>query len=411
MEKGDEANLFVTINHEQKTVPRTLLDDLQGELKWGSDDPRERIVAMCSRLVNVLNAEPGGPFHLRVVQTGLRGTRETCLTLPALLDAFKKSELLGRVGKKTKLYEAGPFTGKDDFSTLDRARHGLEDIFLLLKEANPNIWRSGADGAVWTNTGVSALLMVVAEAIRTYEKSSGLDCKELTAEEIAEQVQDIIAPIIDRLKTQTDGQIAKLFKDGVPYGYTGPSQLYLKLVGVVREKTKKFGPADFDQWRNEQNQERAKHASEKVQELNAAICSAIFDRFRTQYGEEHYFSKGVTNKEMRTAAFAKMQDDEVGEQGKIEEYLNLIDYKRIVEKSDHWPLFESLFSIKLDDDKAGQAKYLRWMDKLNDVRKKTAHQAVGRVVTDPEVDFIEWVHQAFFERLANQPVAAAVKAA
>lgn len=403
MPKEEEANLFVTINHEQKTVPRTLLDDLQGELKWGSDDPRERIVAMCSRLVNTLNAEQGGPFHQRVVQTGLRGTRETCLTLPALLDAFKKSELLGRVGKKTKLYEAGPFTGKDDYATLDRARHGFEDIFSILKEANPTIWRAGADGAVWTNTGIAALLMIISEAIRTFEQSTSLDSKEISSEEIAEQVQDIIAPITERIRTNTPGQISKLFKENVPYGSTGPRELYLKLVAVVREKEKTFGPADFEQWRDEQNVERAKNAADKVQELNSAICNTIFAVFRKEYGDAHYFDKGVTNKEMRTGAYTRMQDDEIEQRGKIEEYLNLIEFKKIVEKSEHWPLFEAIFSIKLDDDKPGQAKYLRWMDKLNDVRKKTAHQTPGRIVTDAEVAFIEWLHQAFLERLVQQP--------
>ncbi|MFT3671564.1 DGQHR domain-containing protein [Aestuariivirga sp.] len=411
MSKEDEANLFVTINHEQKTVPRTLLDDLQGELKWGSDDPRERITAMCSRLVNVLNAEAGGPFHLRVVQTGLRSTRETCLTLPALLEALKKSELLGRVGKKTKLYESGPFTGKDDYSTLDRARHGLEDIFSILKEANPEIWRAGADGAVWTNTGFAAILMIIAEAIRNYEKTSGLDCNELSPEEIAEQVQDIMAPVTHRLKSGTAGQIVKLFKEGVPYGSTGPRELYLKLVGVIREQHRKFGPVDFDQWRNEQNLERKKQATEKVQELNAAICATIFSIFRREYGDEHYFSKGVTSKDMRTAAYSKQQDDDIGQQGPLEEYLNLIDYKKIVEKSEHWPLFQDVFSIKLDEDKAGQAKYLHWMDKLNDIRKKTVHQAAGRVVTDAEADFVDWIHQVFLERLANSKHLGVTKAA
>ena len=296
---------------------------------------------------------------MRVVQTGLRGNRETCLTLPALLDALKKSELLGRIGKRTKVYEPGPFTGPDDYVTLDRARHGLEDIFSILKDANPGVWRAGADGAVWTNTGIAAILMIVAEAIRTYEKSSGLNCTELSPEEIAEQVQDLIAPITERLKKGTQGQITKLFKDGVPYGSTGPRELYLKLVGVVREKEKGFGPPDFESWRLEQNQERAKNAAEKVQELNAGICDVIFSRFRKEYGDEHYFDKGVTTKDLRTSAYTRMQDDEIEQRGKIEEYLNLIEYRKIVEKAEHWPLFSDVFNIKLDDDKAGKSGRVR----------------------------------------------------
>src|SRR6185437_9149522 len=33
LKREDEAKLFVTINHEQKTVPRTLLDELDADLK------------------------------------------------------------------------------------------------------------------------------------------------------------------------------------------------------------------------------------------------------------------------------------------------------------------------------------------------------------------------------------------
>jgi DNA sulfur modification protein DndB len=62
--KTEEADLFVTINHEQKSVPKHLLDDLEGELKWGSDIPSERIGAICARLINLLNTDVGEPFYV-----------------------------------------------------------------------------------------------------------------------------------------------------------------------------------------------------------------------------------------------------------------------------------------------------------------------------------------------------------
>jgi DNA sulfur modification protein DndB len=55
--KVEEANLFVTINHEQKSVPKHLLDDLEGELKWGSEIPSERIGAIAAQLINYLNTD------------------------------------------------------------------------------------------------------------------------------------------------------------------------------------------------------------------------------------------------------------------------------------------------------------------------------------------------------------------
>ena len=95
--KAEEANLFVTINHEQKSVPKHLLDDLEGELKWGSDVPSERIGAIGSRLINYLNTDVGEPFYNRITQQGMPSTNKTCLTIPALKDALRRSGLLGRV--------------------------------------------------------------------------------------------------------------------------------------------------------------------------------------------------------------------------------------------------------------------------------------------------------------------------
>jgi DGQHR domain-containing protein len=50
LRREDEARLFLTINHEQKTVPRTLLDELDADLKWGSSVPAERVASIAAEL-------------------------------------------------------------------------------------------------------------------------------------------------------------------------------------------------------------------------------------------------------------------------------------------------------------------------------------------------------------------------
>ncbi len=102
LHKHEEANLFVTINHEQKTVPKHLLDDLEGELKWGSVVPSERIGAIAARLINHLNADIGEAFHNRVTQQGIASTNKMCLTIPAVKDALRRSGLQDRAMRNAK---------------------------------------------------------------------------------------------------------------------------------------------------------------------------------------------------------------------------------------------------------------------------------------------------------------------
>jgi hypothetical protein len=51
LDKTTEADLFITINNKQKSVPKTILESLKADLKWGSSDPRERIEALASALI------------------------------------------------------------------------------------------------------------------------------------------------------------------------------------------------------------------------------------------------------------------------------------------------------------------------------------------------------------------------
>ena len=46
MDTTTEADLFITINHKQKSVPKAVLIALQADLKWGSADAKERVVAL-----------------------------------------------------------------------------------------------------------------------------------------------------------------------------------------------------------------------------------------------------------------------------------------------------------------------------------------------------------------------------
>lgn len=130
LSKGEEAQLFVTINHEQRSVPKHLLDDLEGELKWGSKVPAERIGAISSRLINLMNSDVGYPFYGRIPQQGIPSTNKVCLTIPALKDALKRSGLIGRVIMDKTHYELGPLCGCTDAETLERARCALTRMAL-----------------------------------------------------------------------------------------------------------------------------------------------------------------------------------------------------------------------------------------------------------------------------------------
>ena len=65
--------------------------------------PSERIGAIGSRLINYLNTDVGEPFYNRITQQGMPSTSKTCLTIPALKDALRRSGLVGACNVEQQL--------------------------------------------------------------------------------------------------------------------------------------------------------------------------------------------------------------------------------------------------------------------------------------------------------------------
>ena len=128
LKKNEEADLFVKINHEQRSVPKNLLDDLEGQLKWGSEDPGERVGAVAARLIQQINRDLSSPFYNRFTAEGIPSTNKSCLTIPQVKSGIRRSRLVGMAVTKDS-YEKGLLCGATDNATLLRAQKVFNGYF------------------------------------------------------------------------------------------------------------------------------------------------------------------------------------------------------------------------------------------------------------------------------------------
>ncbi|MCU0344649.1 MAG: DGQHR domain-containing protein [Ignavibacterium sp.] len=394
----DEANLFVTINHEQKSVPKTLLDDLEGELKWGSTEPYERIGAISARLVSVLNTDIGEPFYNRVIQQGITPTDNTNLTVPALKDAIRKSGLVGRVILRGKQYELGPLSGAKDSETLDRARRAINQFFTLVRDNNYGQWESGRTGFLCTNIALTAYMNLFGSLIKYMESNKGLDAKELEPEEIVEEIEDYLEPLLKKISSSSNIQMEKEFK--VQFGSGGPPEYYYRLCKIIKEEFSDFEPEGMEVWEAEQSDEKINLADRKIKEINIKVQKYIFDVFKKKYGiaKDAYWNKGVLDKQVKTKAYEKSLDEDDENRLPLENYLDFIEYKKIVENKTHWEIFKNVFDIPEPGEK-GLSKNLKWMDRVNALRRIPAHATEKRLYKVEDFDYIDFIYEEFMKRL------------
>jgi len=396
--KAEEANLFVTINHEQKSVPKHLLDDLEGELKWGSTVPSERIGAISARLTNCLNTDVGDPFYNRITQQGMPSTNKTCLTIPALKEALRRSGLLGRALLNNANYDLGALCGRTDAETLDRARSAINHYFGLIRNANLTEWENGRDGDLCTNVAVQAYIMLLGALVKYWEANTATDAREMAVEDIMIEIEEYLKPVIDFLESSNASQIKTAFQ--VPFGSGGPPEYYYRLCRMMKVMYPDFQPDGMQQWEEEQSEERIQEADAKLKEIVSQMREYIFVVFRAIYGEHKgaYWDKGVTDKTLKTKAYERSLEYEVEERLPLETYLEVVEMKKIVENRQNWPLFKSAFNIPEPGEK-GLAKNVKWMDRINELRRIPAHPARERHYKVEDFQYIDFVHDELMRRL------------
>src|SRR5260221_1617766 len=395
--KETEADLFVTINHEQKSVPKTLLDDLEGELKWESEIPAERLGAIAARLIGVLNSDIGEPLYRRFSQQGIPSTDRASLTIPAIKDGLRRSGLIGVVGLKRKEFKPGPLSGVSDSETLDRSRAALNLYFSLVKVSNEALWDAGRLGFVCTNTGVHAHLRLFSALIRYMESNSKNDPRQLNPQELISEIEEYFEPVLKVLREADANKAEKEFK--VEFGSGGFNEYYYRLCAIIQKQFTDFLPEGFETWNEEQSDERIDQADRRLKRINVIVQKVIFDTFKKHYGLERdaYFNKGVIDKAIKTKAYEKSQDDSDEARLPLENYLDFIQYKKIAENKTHWPWFAPIFDIPEPGEK-GYSKNIQWMERGNALRRISAHATENRRYSKDDFTYIDFIFKSLWDR-------------
>lgn len=146
---------------------------------------------------------------------------------------------------------------------------------------------------------------------------------------------------------------------------------------------------------------------EAIAQMNQDLTDSVFLILMDIYGdtnlpsgEKAYWALGVKNANTRMSAATKQQSVPDAQQRKpIEAYIDLIQLKDII--TDHWDRMSNLFNIPLSTERSGKARYLSWLDRLNEVRRVQAHRNAHRWYQPADVEFVAWIRKELSDRLGN----------
>jgi len=399
-----EADLFITINHEQKSVPKSLLVTLQADLKLGSNDPKEAITALGSYIVRSMANDPTSPFFGRVETPDVTPQPSQNLTVAEMVKGITRSGLVGRTAAKGQRIP-GYLSQSTDRKTNDRARRVLNGYFRAIMDANPTRWVSGRAEWICVNPGIRAHLLLVAEIIKHLDAKGIIDGFAVGEDALIAALTDFVEPFLVFVRTATPAQLEPKFSR--KFGEGGMTEYYYALCELLNVKHKDFGGEDFRQYLARQKDARDGQTREDVLDLVKTILDVTVDVLKTAYGTEElasgekaYWDLGVENSKIKEEAYKKQQMSPRDKRLPKEAYLDLIDVESIFRQKGNWEHFAPLFNIPLEGANIKSKVYhLEWIERLNERRRTAAHSSAIRGFSEEDIKFVKWLKLELYTRL------------
>jgi len=355
MDTRKEADLFITINHKQKSVPKSLLVSLLADIRMGSADPKVALSALASAVVRSLNSDSTSPLFRRFSLPGIPPEPIQNLTISEAVNGLNRSTLIGKV--LNGVIAPGPFSAATDEETVTRTRKLLNGYFEELRQANSARWELGRTAYICVNPGIRAHLTLINEIVKYLEYKRGLDFQTLKDQAVVDCLVEIAWPVFEYVKMATDVQIAESFSR--KFGEGGVKEYLFNMCELVNSKFDDFGSEEFLEYIERKDDDRVSEADHLIINMTnhitnhvITVLKKIHGTYLMSSGDPAYWELGIESRSAKDKAYKKQQEDPPGPKRLPREaYLDILDIKDIIQQNNNWMHFEPVFNIPTPSDK------------------------------------------------------------
>ena len=364
-----QAELFVDINAKQKSVKRSLLEELYSELNRDSENAADRASAIVSRAILDLDLDSDSPFHNRIQKSDDAKDPVRCISLTSVFGALDRGRFLIAREKQGQVLEYGPLWAVTNEKTLARTRFALKKWFSTIQELAGDWWDRGADegGGLAMNDGVTACINVL-RSICSHIDSGKKKLIEQDDEDLVDSTLEYVR-VLGEYLASFSGDERKSFRD--LRGVQGQNKRTRMCQKALRDRFSSFSPPGLDEYLEAEKEKTNQRSGETIRHIETTLQSFIVEELMQEYPDgDNWWILGVP-KEVRKKAMEKYEEDD-RRRGVKEAYFDLIDYKYIAVHN--WSVFEKVLAY---GSKGNKEKRLGWLDFVNEKRKVVMHASSG----------------------------------
>lgn len=367
---SQQAQLFIDINHEQKSVKRSLLQELYAELNWDADDEDKRIGAVVSKAIQALNEDKDSPLCGRILLTDDSPTEQRCISLASIFSALNQPEMF--IVKKGEQY--GPLWAGDNERTLKRTLRVAKAWFGWIREGSAGWWDLGRaeGGGLAMNDGVAVCLSMLRVV---FQHLSSRDVDPISLDE--SKLLVALEPYGVALGQYFGGlsmEKRQVFRS--LRGNQGRTRARRGCEQGLHEIFDDFMPPGLEDFLKLEASQTNERGYGIIHRIETTLQRVVIDTLKGEYGDdedEAWWYNGIPEP-IRKKASERLE--EARGKGNKEGYLDLIDFRTILTKN--WELFQEVLP---PGQGRGKDRRTEWIVRVNEMRKVVMHPAKQQILS------------------------------
>jgi len=385
LDQEEQIKIFMDINENQKAVPKNLRNTLDEDLKYESDDPKERRDALTLKIARELGEDKLSPLYGRVVIGENTYTPERALTLEQLSKALREGDYLSKYSKG-QLIKAGLFDLDDNDKSFEKVYPFLKyTLYKLKKYIGESEWNNTNDNkdAFIKNNVISGFL----RALNSVCLYINYEIQVLTASEavLEEKIDKYIKIIANYWNGLSNAERIEL---ATSYGAGGPIKYQRTFEKEINKMIPAFSPEGMKEYWEDRDEKNAAEAKDILKEL----LSSLKDYFKTKL-DDYYIAEDKYDEWLSNTRFVELSTEVTKQNvGKskaqyidIWDLVGFEDLHDILNKGAHWTeVFDKLLGYS-DDNKGDKKVKTEWLINLKEIQDKLK---TSNMITKDNFDYL-----------------------
>lgn len=396
MTSEDQLKIFMEINENQKSVSKNLRIDLEEDLFWSSSRLDSRMKALRSSTIKMLSGQSGNVLFNKISI----GEDQAALSSVFFDKALLQSGLIPKA-KQTK------WTGDTETCLYDISETNVDKA---MQESRKRIvqFLNGcyeiAEDKMSDETKETFLFSN--RATYPFITLAGLlhsflfHCGEINA---TSTIKERIAKITPYIQVLCDGlnnlpEEEAFFLKGAQ-GQGAEKKWLLSYQNIINKSFPSYFPEELKEWKEMRDQDLQQEGENLKEEIRSFLRKLFFVRLYDVYGSDYEKNIGRLKHDCEGKIYEAYGDNDGFS---IEDYdwkdwIEITDYKSIIEKNFSYKEFSEVFGIPLSEKATSKKERLSWLSLIEPQKGKKKN-----ALTKSDVNRLWLIHDHLANFLSNE---------